>query len=107
MAAVSAEGRNPANAVCLHCPCKILLAGDASLAEFEETLPTEGGSGTHTVNRWWQVDDMYTFYNIGFSKTVGTKKYLVCADCERGPLGYHNTDTKKSYLATELIGYSE
>ncbi|KAK2156342.1 hypothetical protein LSH36_216g07073 [Paralvinella palmiformis] len=30
----------------------------------------------------WVVDNMYKFENIGFSNTVGTIKYLICADCE-------------------------
>eukprot|EP01044_Picomonas_judraskeda_P002422 COSAG03_NODE_174_length_11156_cov_11.031112_3_plen_256_part_00 len=32
---------------------------------------------------------MYSFVNIAFSRTVGQDKYLCCADCEFGPLGYH------------------
>ena len=101
------DGKNARNAICLHCPCKILLAGDGSHQKFEEKLPAEDGNETCTVKTWWQVDDMYSFYNIGFSKTVANKKYLVCADCERGPIGYHDLDTKKSYLATEMVGYSQ
>lgn len=107
MSAASADGKNASAAVCRHCPCKILLAGDSFLAEFEERLPAEGGSDEASiVTRWWRVDDMFTFYNIGFSKTVGNKKYLVCADCERGPIGYHDLDTKKSYLATDMVSYT-
>ena len=33
--------------------------------------------------------DMYTFANMAFSRTVGQHKYLCCPDCEFGPLGYH------------------
>lgn len=42
---------------------------------------------------------MYTFENIGVSHTVGNVKYLACADCERGPVGWHDLSTKKSYIA--------
>ena len=35
---------------------------------------------------------MFDFDNVGFSRTVEDGvKYLVCADCEMGPIGYHNT----------------
>lgn len=48
---------------------------------------------------------MYTFENIGFSHTVENKKYLSCADCEVGPLGYHDLDTKDIYLAMSRVDY--
>jgi hypothetical protein len=35
------------------------------------------------------TQDMYSFANIAFSRTVGQHKYLCCPDCEFGPLGYH------------------
>lgn len=46
---------------------------------------------------------MYTFENIGFSNTVGNIKYLACADCELGPIGYYDTDTKVSYVALARV----
>jgi len=37
---------------------------------------------------FWRIDDIFTFENIGYTKTVnGLRKYLICADCECGPLG--------------------
>jgi guanine nucleotide exchange factor len=30
------------------------------------------------------------FENIGFSNTVDGIAYLSCADCDLGPLGYHD-----------------
>ena len=62
---------------------------------------------------------MFTFENIGFSNTVGDFKYLICADCDMGPIGkfssirayhrqdleiyffagYHVISTKKNYVA--------
>ena len=46
---------------------------------------------------FWTVTDMMAFENIGFSKQVeadGGLKYLICADCDLGPLGYHNPSEK-------------
>ncbi|KAI7872091.1 Mss4 protein-domain-containing protein [Spinellus fusiger] len=41
-------------------------------------------------SHFWRLGDMMEFENIGFSKTVGSIKYLSCADCDIGPLGYHD-----------------
>ena len=47
--------------------------------------------------------DMFDFENIGFSHTVGDTKYLVCADCEQGPVGWHDNNTRKSYVALARV----
>lgn len=57
-----------------------------------------------TVTSHWLVDDMYTFENVGFTKDVGKIKYLICADCEIGPIGWHNLDEKKCfYVALDRV----
>ena len=58
---------------------------------------------TETLKEFWMVKDMYTFENIGFSNTVDNRKYLTCADCEVGPIGYHDLETKKSYIALARV----
>jgi hypothetical protein len=47
---------------------------------------------------FWLVDNMMTFENIGFTNTVENKKYLICADCEIGPIGLQNLDKPNEYL---------
>ncbi|KAL5022792.1 hypothetical protein ScPMuIL_001947 [Solemya velum] len=65
-----------------------------------ESLPTEG----ETLQNFWVVDDMFTFENIGFSNTVDRIKYLICADCEIGPIGWHDISDKKAfYIAVDRI----
>ena len=49
------------------------------------------------LNKYWLVGDMMTFENVGFLKTVNGIKYLICADCEIGPIGYHDTQKQKQY----------
>lgn len=57
-----------------------------------------------TIEDFWIVDDMFTFENVGFSNTVQNIKYLICADCEIGPVGFHDTrDTKAFYIAQSRI----
>lgn len=53
---------------------------------------------------------MFSFENVGFSKTLNETgvKYLCCADCELGPLGYHDTtnnDTKEYLIAVDRVSY--
>lgn len=59
------------------------------------------------LTHFWQVKDMYTFENIGFSNTVGNIKYLACADCEVGPIGYFDTDSKISFVALARVKHVE
>lgn len=67
------------------------------------------GSADLTVKeslyKFIEVDDIFTFENMGFSKDVADAKYLACADCEMGPLGYHDLDTKKSYLSVDRVTF--
>lgn len=53
---------------------------------------------------FWVVMDMLTFENVGFSNTVDGIKYLVCADCEAGPIGFQNTkDPNMFYVALRRV----
>lgn len=68
----------------------------------EQSNPTDG----ETLQDFWMVDDMFTFENVGFSNTVNSIKYLICADCEIGPVGYHDVSNKKEfYIAHERVKY--
>lgn len=65
---------------------KQLVGNSLANMEFEE------------LEDFWLVDDMMTFENIGFTNTVDNKKYLICADCEIGPLGVQCLDNPKEFL---------
>ncbi|KAK9323940.1 Mss4-like protein [Lipomyces orientalis] len=42
---------------------------------------------------FWVLEDPFDFDNLGFSKSSSAGvKYLACADCDRGPLGYHDSN---------------
>lgn len=58
---------------------------------------------TEELSLFWLVAEMLTFENVGFSNTVGNNKYLTCADCEAGPIGYHDIPSKKSYVALSRV----
>lgn len=60
-----------------------------------------------TLSKFWLVEDMFHFENVGFSKTVDqTVKYLICADCERGPIGWHDISNRQEYfVSAERVKY--
>lgn len=67
---------------------------------------TEGSVDGDTLTAHWLVDDMFSFENVGFTKDVGRIKYLICADCEIGPIGWHCLDDKKKYyIALDRVNH--
>lgn len=114
---VSEDGKNMKSVLCQRCGSKVLCSGMAVFTEKELFLPSmrkkttisqsEGSADGDTLTSHWLVDDMYTFENVGFTKDVGRIKYLICADCEIGPIGWHCLDDKKSfYVALERVNHA-
>lgn len=105
----NADGKNKVKVFCMYCPSKMLNAGSATFVTIKFALPYvhHKGEGVddqqETITEYWLVEDMYTFENIGVSHTVGNVKYLACADCEKGPVGWHDLATKKSYIALTRV----
>lgn len=64
--------------------------------------------GGDQLTSHWLVVDMFHFENIGFSNTVNAgDKYLVCADCEVGPIGWSNVNNKcEYYVAADRVHYA-
>lgn len=69
--------------------------------------PAEGEDVTEIVDKYWKVTDIYSFENMGFSNTVESRKFLACAECEVGPLGFHDLITKESFLALDRVTSAE
>uniref|UniRef100_A0A182P5H5 Guanine nucleotide exchange factor MSS4 n=1 Tax=Anopheles epiroticus TaxID=199890 RepID=A0A182P5H5_9DIPT len=113
-ALVSEDGKNKTNVKCDRCGSLILKSANSDYDTTEFVLPMAKQKRqpvekeaeeftTETLKDFWMVKDMYTFENIGFSNTVDNRKYLTCADCEVGPIGYHDLATKKSYIALARV----
>ena len=64
----------------------------------EEVLYVLDSVPGEVLHDLWMVRDMYTFENVGFSHAVGKLKYLTCADCEVGPIGYHDTEKPDEFF---------
>ncbi|VDD75816.1 unnamed protein product [Mesocestoides corti] len=63
-----------------------IIAKKSELQQHGDEFPRE------PVSTFWTVERMHDFENVGFCNTVeGGIKYLICADCEIGPIGYHDT----------------
>ncbi|XP_059171222.1 guanine nucleotide exchange factor MSS4-like [Physella acuta] len=100
---ITEGGKNKTSIYCQRCPSLVLSPHQATLVQKEfflpnmyqknECAPIEGV----TLVDFWHVADMLTFDNVGFSKTVNNIKYLMCADCEVGPIGWHSVQDKKAY----------
>uniref|UniRef100_A0A0A9W2B6 Guanine nucleotide exchange factor MSS4 n=1 Tax=Lygus hesperus TaxID=30085 RepID=A0A0A9W2B6_LYGHE len=107
------DGKNKTTILCSRCPSKILCPQVGTYVVKEFNLPSmhhkaENESDTaEDVKDYWQVNDMYHFENIGFSKTIDDCKYLICADCEIGPVGWHDLNTKINYLALSRVKHTD
>ncbi|GAA6010488.1 hypothetical protein JCM10207_001329 [Rhodosporidiobolus poonsookiae] len=107
------------NAADLYCPraecrCLLLRRGTGKLvrghaSDFElPALPRPISSPAVPASAsagYWSVPSPLAFENIGFSRSTAppsstspssaaqqTIKYLTCADCDHGPLGWHDTE---------------
>lgn len=76
--------------ICFFALCQFPLPVIMSKSELAE----QGDGGDEfpheCVSDFWTVEKMYDFENVGFSMAFGNIKYLICADCEIGPIGYHD-----------------
>ena len=72
---------------------------------FDHCVQEDAGIKKETMKQFFVVNDMYDFDNIGFTKAVdnNTIKYLICADCEVGPLGWHCISSKKNFVALARV----
>ncbi|CAG9766112.1 unnamed protein product [Ceutorhynchus assimilis] len=106
------DGQNKRAIKCKFCSSVILTPSSACFQNFEFDLPlitqtknNDANPETEHTSLFWVVKDMFTFYNVGFSNAVGNTKFLTCADCEAGPIGYHDIPTKISYVALTRVSH--
>ena len=67
----------------------------------------DGNNQPEEITKFWSVDDIFTFENMTFSKTVENMKYLSCCDCEIGPIGFQDLNNKICYVAYERVTYTD
>ena len=89
-------------------------------AKDDEKQPAKAKTETEVVASCWRVDDMWDFDNFGQSRPVAGAAtsgggedlsitpetvYVVCADCEKGPVGVRWRAGEPYYLAHSLLAY--
>ncbi len=104
--------KNLKKVMCLRCDSYILQPMTGNFKKLDEPvdLPSmkqkkdlrnvTSSIETEKLDRFWKVDDMFTFENVGFTNTVDMRKYLACADCEIGPIGFQNIDNPQQFLVS-------
>ncbi|XP_076470090.1 guanine nucleotide exchange factor MSS4-like [Babylonia areolata] len=104
------NGKNKTKIYCQRCSSLVLSPSNAEMVEKEFFLPhmykknQAKPSNGEDLKAFWLVTDMYTFDNVGFTNTVDSIKYLICADCEIGPIGWHDVSDKRAYyIAVERV----
>ncbi|KAJ1345613.1 hypothetical protein KIN20_000187 [Parelaphostrongylus tenuis] len=58
------------------------------------------------VTGFWLVKDNYDFENVVLTKSDGGVKYLECADCEYGPIGFLDAQSKLHYVSNARVSSS-
>ena len=114
-ALINDEKQNAKALTCLRCPSKILPEKKGQFVDdIEKELHVmhkkqeDAGVKKEKFKQFYVVNDMFDFDNIGFTKSVDNDslKYLICADCEVGPLGWHCISTKKNYVALARVKHA-
>lgn len=69
------------------------------------------GSQQDAYDEFWLITDIFNFDNVGVSHEVVrdgvSVKYLTCADCEMGPIGFYSIDkTNEIFLCvSDRVSY--
>ncbi|TGZ61211.1 hypothetical protein CRM22_008112 [Opisthorchis felineus] len=97
---ITAEGTNVFDVCCPRCGSVVLRKNSAKLIERQQSIPVYAKKSelsnpsnefpTDLITQFWSVHDMYTFENVGFTHSVNSIRYLTCADCELGPIGFQD-----------------
>ncbi|XP_023330554.1 guanine nucleotide exchange factor MSS4 homolog [Eurytemora carolleeae] len=106
---VNDEGKNMKQITCAQCKSKILppnMGTYVSEPELElASFKTENAGQLEKLNEFFRVEDMFDFDNLGFTNTIDNLKFLSCADCNLGPIGYHDLNTKLSFIALSRVQF--
>nr|XP_018907032.1 PREDICTED: guanine nucleotide exchange factor MSS4 homolog [Bemisia tabaci] len=104
------DGQNKGSVRCTLCNSLILNPGMGEYRSEETALPNmrkrkdaECEEEEEPLSDFWFVRNVYTFENVGISKAKEGKKYLTCADCEIGPIGWCTLANDDCYVAIKRV----
>ncbi|KAL7412374.1 Mss4-like protein [Mrakia frigida] len=93
------------------------VAPPASSSDTSSSSPNTSSDSSPSTTPYWLVSNSpFGFENAGFSRNVPSSikdtkgsdlklKYLICADCDLGPLGWSTEGGKEAWVAVERVGY--
>ncbi|EFO92863.1 hypothetical protein CRE_10270 [Caenorhabditis remanei] len=58
---------------------------------------------TEPVHGYFGVKDIFAFENVGFTRSSEGKRYLVCGECEQGPVGFVDPATEMNYITPNRL----
>ncbi|KCV71709.1 hypothetical protein H696_01132 [Fonticula alba] len=107
---------NPTALKCQYCNSSMLDAKAGTVRKTKIDLPAPemlDAQGKSKLNPedfppeelelFLEVDSIFTFLNMGFAHAVQGRKYMCCADCNFGPVGFLNTTTNRCWLARDRV----
>ncbi|KAJ8667809.1 hypothetical protein QAD02_009472 [Eretmocerus hayati] len=95
-----AEGKNKEAVCCSFCPSKMLNPGSGTYINTERD---EEVDKSEVISDYWKVENITNFENISVTRKVENIKYLACADCEIGPVGWYDLATLQAYVALPRV----
>ncbi|RSH83994.1 hypothetical protein EHS25_005239 [Saitozyma podzolica] len=125
----SGSKRNAGRVYCFRqgCGSLIILPETGELVETDvPVLPEDPASPfppTPATPSYWRVPTPFSFENIGYSRpdattsippsspgmdtAKGKVKWLICAECDLGPVGWSFEGGKESWVAVERVRYAK
>ncbi|EPZ32124.1 Mss4-like protein [Rozella allomycis CSF55] len=101
---------NPNNIRCVNEKCRtLILKKNSAELKTNLTLPEMTSKSEKISSRGWFLSNIYTFDNIGVTKPTQMDsfgndfRFLICAECEIGPLGYLDNANKSIFLAEDRV----
>ncbi|XP_065180134.1 guanine nucleotide exchange factor MSS4-like [Sycon ciliatum] len=98
------NGKNGLWLICKRCGSKIVEPGVALFVDQERRLPAmekkagiELSADGEALSSYFKLTDMMQFENVGFTLPHQGRKFLICADCEIGPIGVVELDSPSEF----------
>mmetsp|Transcript_9846 Transcript_9846/g.14418 ORF Transcript_9846/g.14418 Transcript_9846/m.14418 type:complete len:165 (+) Transcript_9846:96-590(+) len=124
---VNTQGKNKKPLLCKHCGSQFISSDKCERVEHERSQKhfqqlanggqQEGDKKETISSSFWMVPDVWDFDNIGQTRAVPSvsfdggntaeKVYLVCADCDKGPVGIRWAANEPYYVAHSAIAYEK
>lgn len=108
VAVVNDDKKNSMAVHCIYCNSCVMQPNVGLMHEFEFDLPAvtvkaKEAVKFETFKQFWMLEDVLAFENVGVSNSINNIKYLLCADCEMGPIGYFDPTAQHYFVAIDRV----